>query len=189
MSASRLISLARVIQLKSPDGVVDLSAATFQIHDESHTIGNALRWMLMKKCVSHMLLSENPSALTARNCLQPKGGVLRIQVRPLFPVPSLSCPFRLVAPATSYVLQDIPPRRAFVLLFMRTMLRQERGETLSLSFVRPRRVPQLSPHKRPSPALLLTGSEHLRLARSSRVSPYHSTLFFASAFLTSEAAC
>ncbi|KAL0959593.1 hypothetical protein HGRIS_011302 [Hohenbuehelia grisea] len=26
----------------------DLSAATFQIHDESHTIGNALRWMLMK---------------------------------------------------------------------------------------------------------------------------------------------
>ncbi|PFH49573.1 hypothetical protein AMATHDRAFT_76126 [Amanita thiersii Skay4041] len=26
----------------------DLSAATYQIHDESHTIGNALRWMLMK---------------------------------------------------------------------------------------------------------------------------------------------
>ncbi|EKM76742.1 hypothetical protein AGABI1DRAFT_131035 [Agaricus bisporus var. burnettii JB137-S8] len=26
----------------------DLSAATFQIHDESHTMGNALRWMLMK---------------------------------------------------------------------------------------------------------------------------------------------
>ncbi|OCH89201.1 RBP11-like subunits of RNA polymerase [Obba rivulosa] len=26
----------------------DLSAATFQIHDESHTLGNALRWMLMK---------------------------------------------------------------------------------------------------------------------------------------------
>ncbi|KZT19945.1 RBP11-like subunits of RNA polymerase [Neolentinus lepideus HHB14362 ss-1] len=26
----------------------DLSAATFQIHDESHTIGNALRWMVMK---------------------------------------------------------------------------------------------------------------------------------------------
>ncbi|KAJ7774475.1 hypothetical protein DFH07DRAFT_952175 [Mycena maculata] len=28
----------------------DLSAATYQIHDESHTIGNALRWMIMKKC-------------------------------------------------------------------------------------------------------------------------------------------
>ncbi|KAJ7801853.1 hypothetical protein B0H14DRAFT_3489095 [Mycena olivaceomarginata] len=27
----------------------DLSAATYQIHDESHTVGNALRWMLMKK--------------------------------------------------------------------------------------------------------------------------------------------
>ena len=27
----------------------DLSAATFQIADESHTIGNALRWMIMKK--------------------------------------------------------------------------------------------------------------------------------------------
>ncbi|KZP33805.1 RBP11-like subunits of RNA polymerase [Athelia psychrophila] len=26
----------------------DLSAATFQIHDESHTIGNSLRWMIMK---------------------------------------------------------------------------------------------------------------------------------------------
>ncbi|KAJ3505707.1 hypothetical protein NLJ89_g7275 [Agrocybe chaxingu] len=26
----------------------DLSAATYQIHDESHTIGNSLRWMLMK---------------------------------------------------------------------------------------------------------------------------------------------
>ena len=29
----------------------DLSAATYQIHDETHTIGNALRWMLMKKYV------------------------------------------------------------------------------------------------------------------------------------------
>lgn len=27
----------------------DLSAATYQIYDESHTIGNALRWMIMKK--------------------------------------------------------------------------------------------------------------------------------------------
>ncbi|KAF8068958.1 DNA-directed RNA polymerase [Lyophyllum atratum] len=26
----------------------DLSAATYQIYDESHTVGNALRWMLMK---------------------------------------------------------------------------------------------------------------------------------------------
>ncbi|EGO03698.1 hypothetical protein SERLA73DRAFT_130145 [Serpula lacrymans var. lacrymans S7.3] len=26
----------------------DLSAATYQIFDESHTMGNALRWMLMK---------------------------------------------------------------------------------------------------------------------------------------------
>ncbi|KAI5120321.1 hypothetical protein M0805_000381 [Coniferiporia weirii] len=26
----------------------DLSAVTFRIHDEGHTIGNALRWMLMK---------------------------------------------------------------------------------------------------------------------------------------------
>lgn len=28
----------------------DLSAATYQIFDESHTMGNALRWMIMKKC-------------------------------------------------------------------------------------------------------------------------------------------
>ncbi|KAH8827970.1 DNA-directed RNA polymerase [Flagelloscypha sp. PMI_526] len=26
----------------------DLSAATYQIFDESHTLGNALRWMIMK---------------------------------------------------------------------------------------------------------------------------------------------
>ncbi|KAJ7599063.1 RBP11-like subunits of RNA polymerase [Mycena floridula] len=26
----------------------DMSAATFQIYDEGHTMGNALRWMLMK---------------------------------------------------------------------------------------------------------------------------------------------
>lgn len=26
----------------------DMSCATFQIHDESHTIGNTLRWMIMK---------------------------------------------------------------------------------------------------------------------------------------------
>ena len=42
------------IQLKG--AAPDLSAATYQIHDESHTIGNALRWMLMKKCVSYAIL-------------------------------------------------------------------------------------------------------------------------------------
>ena len=36
------------LQLKGAEA--DLSAATYQIHDESHTIGNALRWMIMKKC-------------------------------------------------------------------------------------------------------------------------------------------
>ncbi|KAJ2933915.1 hypothetical protein H1R20_g3152, partial [Candolleomyces eurysporus] len=34
----------KVLQGTSPD----LSAATYQIYDESHTIGNSLRWMLMK---------------------------------------------------------------------------------------------------------------------------------------------
>jgi DNA-directed RNA polymerase I and III subunit RPAC2 len=28
-----------------------LSAATYQIFDESHTMGNTLRWMIMKKYV------------------------------------------------------------------------------------------------------------------------------------------
>ncbi|TFK25313.1 RBP11-like subunits of RNA polymerase [Coprinopsis marcescibilis] len=31
-----------------PGATPDLSAATFQIFDESHTAGNALRWILMK---------------------------------------------------------------------------------------------------------------------------------------------
>jgi hypothetical protein len=36
----------------------DLSAATYQIHDETHTIGNALRWMLMKKCAIFIHLTK-----------------------------------------------------------------------------------------------------------------------------------
>ena len=48
-TATSLTAIVRDIQLKGPDGLVDLAAATFKIHDESHTIGNALRWMLMKK--------------------------------------------------------------------------------------------------------------------------------------------
>lgn len=35
----------------------DLSAATYQIFDESHTMGNALRWMIMKKYVYRILVS------------------------------------------------------------------------------------------------------------------------------------
>jgi hypothetical protein len=34
---------------KMPGAQPDLSAATYQIHNETHTLGNALRWMLMKK--------------------------------------------------------------------------------------------------------------------------------------------
>lgn len=34
----------RIMQGAEPD----LSAATYQIFDESHTLGNALRWMIMK---------------------------------------------------------------------------------------------------------------------------------------------
>lgn len=48
----------RDVQLKGAEP--DLSAATYQIHDESHTIGNALRWMLMKKCVLFLVLMKYP---------------------------------------------------------------------------------------------------------------------------------
>ncbi|KAH9478378.1 DNA-directed RNA polymerases I and III subunit RPAC2 [Psilocybe cubensis] len=37
-----------VEKIKLLKSSADLSAATYQIHDESHTIGNSLRWMLMK---------------------------------------------------------------------------------------------------------------------------------------------
>lgn len=47
----------------------DLSAATFRIHDESHTIGNALRWMIMKKCVTHKFVQ---APLTNHAKLSPK---------------------------------------------------------------------------------------------------------------------
>jgi hypothetical protein len=49
------------LQLKG--ATPDLSAATFQIADESHTIGNALRWMIMKKCVTTYLYSILPRSL------------------------------------------------------------------------------------------------------------------------------
>ncbi|KIP06355.1 hypothetical protein PHLGIDRAFT_107101 [Phlebiopsis gigantea 11061_1 CR5-6] len=41
---AEVIPKLRVLKGAEPD----LSAATYQIHDESHTIGNSLRWMLMK---------------------------------------------------------------------------------------------------------------------------------------------
>ena len=52
------------IQLPGADA--DLSAATYQIHDESHTIGNSLRWMLMKKCV---FLFSSPSRSLAHTSI------------------------------------------------------------------------------------------------------------------------
>ena len=37
----------------------DLSAATYRLYDETHTIGNSLRWMLMKKWVTNWVLCED----------------------------------------------------------------------------------------------------------------------------------
>jgi DNA-directed RNA polymerase I and III subunit RPAC2 len=42
----------RLFSLQLRGAASDLSAATFQIADESHTMGNALRWMIMKKYAS-----------------------------------------------------------------------------------------------------------------------------------------
>lgn len=49
MHASRGRYLMQLYQMKGAEP--DMSAASFQIFDETHTLGNALRWMLMKKCV------------------------------------------------------------------------------------------------------------------------------------------
>jgi DNA-directed RNA polymerase subunit L len=58
----------------------DLSAATYQIFDESHTLGNALRWMIMKKCALLPSLSSVFNVCSDARCalLQPNGGVLRV---------------------------------------------------------------------------------------------------------------
>jgi DNA-directed RNA polymerase subunit L len=45
----------------------DLSAATYQIFDESHTMGNALRWMIMKKCVLAQCYSSYCSLSAHKN--------------------------------------------------------------------------------------------------------------------------
>jgi hypothetical protein len=44
---------------KMPGAQTDLSAATYQIDNETHTLGNALRWMLMKKYPSSSLVNSN----------------------------------------------------------------------------------------------------------------------------------
>lgn len=36
-----------------PGAEPDLSAASYVIRDETHTLGNALRWMIMKKSVPY----------------------------------------------------------------------------------------------------------------------------------------
>jgi len=63
----------------------DLSAATFQIADESHTIGNALRWMVMKKYASSptvsLCLACSPAAAQKLNSVA-IGKCLRPFVRP-----------------------------------------------------------------------------------------------------------
>ena len=66
----------------------DLSAATYQIYDETHTIGNALRWMLMKKYVWSSLFCPIPRLIRVE--YQPKSRILRIQVNilPQFAAPS-----------------------------------------------------------------------------------------------------
>ncbi|KAI0295740.1 hypothetical protein BC826DRAFT_1091312 [Russula brevipes] len=52
-----------------PGARSDLSAATYQIHNESHTLGNALRWMLMKNPkVEFCGYRYNLSSLTALLC-------------------------------------------------------------------------------------------------------------------------
>jgi hypothetical protein len=44
---------------KMPGAPADLSAATYQIDNETHTLGNALRWMVMKKYSSSTLINSN----------------------------------------------------------------------------------------------------------------------------------
>lgn len=56
----------------------DLSAATYCIAEESHTLGNALRWMLMKKCVGSFLTLS--VVADCRIIHQSPSRVLRLQV-------------------------------------------------------------------------------------------------------------
>lgn len=46
----------RRLRSQLPGAAADLSAATFCIMEEDHTLGNILRWMIMKKCVSYLAL-------------------------------------------------------------------------------------------------------------------------------------
>jgi DNA-directed RNA polymerase subunit L len=67
----------------------DLSAATFQIFDETHTLGNALRWMIMKKCV--------------RSCCAARGAYLSLLCSPKVEFCGYRC-----APYPSYASMSDP---------------------------------------------------------------------------------
>lgn len=68
------LSFAQDFQLKGAS--VDLSSATYQIYDESHTIGNALRWMIMKKSVR----SRVDVVVLSLMIMKSQGRILRVQV-------------------------------------------------------------------------------------------------------------
>lgn len=53
--------LLKSLIFKLPGHSEDLTAVTFQIHDEDHTLGNALRYIIMKKFVNLYLAGVNDS--------------------------------------------------------------------------------------------------------------------------------
>lgn len=59
-----------------PGAQPDLSSATYRIDNETHTLGNALRWMLMKK----YLVVFSRRLYNWLNCPQSNGRILRVQV-------------------------------------------------------------------------------------------------------------
>lgn len=67
-----------------PGATEGYTQATFCILEEDHTLGNLLRWMLMKKCVPPLVSTAScPTVWADLNLvsLQPFGGILRLQVR------------------------------------------------------------------------------------------------------------
>jgi len=88
----KLTPVTRVVQL--PGATADLSAASYCILDEDHTLGNLIRWMVMKKLAQPTSSRPQPAREPARGsapmpradrvgacaCLQPGCRVLRVQV-------------------------------------------------------------------------------------------------------------
>lgn len=72
----RLALLTALSLRQLPGHAADYSEATFCLMEEDHTLGNALRWMVMKKYVGHLPMLHRVVSVADPCCVQSRCRVL-----------------------------------------------------------------------------------------------------------------